>query len=61
MTQTWTSCHTWKISRNVRKSAEFNFYKGNDINGKHYPGLIELGYDAKAAADSYLEYCKDRG
>lgn len=43
------------------KGSEFSFYKGMDAGGKHHPGMIELGYDAKAAADSYLQYCKDRG
>lgn len=32
-----------------------------DYKGKHYPGLIELGYDAKATADSYKRFCEDCG
>ena len=48
-----------KPGKKIGKSFDFDFYKGKDANGKHYPGMIELGYDAKAATNSYLQWCEE--
>ena len=48
-----------KPGTKVGKQFDFDFYNGSDVNGVHYKGMIENGYDAKATADSYLAWCSE--